>query len=33
MIFRQELDLLWFIENQLSEESRNEDLGQNHEID
>ena len=33
MIFRQELDLLWFIENQWSEKSRNEHLGVNHEID
>ena len=33
MIFRQELDLLWSIENQWSEKTWNEDLGQNHEID
>ena len=33
VIFREELDLLRFYENQSSEKSRNEDLYKNHEID
>ena len=33
MIFREQLDVLWFIENQWSEKSWNEHFGQNHQID
>ena len=33
MIFQEELDLLWIIENQRSEESKNEHFGENLQID
>ena len=33
MILREELDLLWFIENQRLEKSQNEHFGLNHQID
>ena len=33
MIFQEELDLLWFIENQRSEKFRNEQFGLNNQID
>ena len=33
MFVQQELDLLWFIKNQRSEKSRNEQFGLNHQID
>ena len=33
MIFQEELDLLWIIENQRSQKSRNEHSGLNHQID